>query len=192
MSMYKQMKQTFISEYKSRSGPYKSNIIKWNAEAPIMRVVKPTNIARARELGYKAKEGVIVARVRVHGGSKKRKQAGGGRKPSKSGRYFTMRKSSQAIAEERASRKFSNTVALNSYFIGSSGSEKYFEVILLDKNSSVLKSDDQYSGIISQEGRAFRGLTSAGKKHRGIIRKRFGSHKLRQANRVTPKNLKTT
>jgi large subunit ribosomal protein L15e len=186
------MKQTFISEYKTRSGQYKSNIIKWNSEAPIIRVPKPTNIARARELGYKAKEGVIMARVRVHGGSKKRKQAGGGRKPSKSGRYFTFRKSSQAIAEQRASRKFTNTIALNSYFIGSSGSEKYFEVILLDKNSNALKSDGQYNSILSQSGRAYRGLTSAGKKHRGIIRKRFGSHKLRQRNRITPNNLKRT
>ena len=186
MGMYKQMKQTFISEYKSRSPTYKSNIIKWNSEPPIARVDGPTNIARARELGYRAKEGIIIARVRVHGGSKKRKRAGGGRKPSKSGRYFTFRKSSQAIAEERASRKFTNSVALNSYFVGTSGSEKYFEVILLDRNNNTLISDPHYSGIITKKGRAERGLTSSGKRHRGIIRKRFGSHKLRQGNRVTP------
>lgn len=185
MSMYKQMKQTFISEYKNRSDVYKSKIIKWNSEPPVIRVDGPTNIARARELGYRAKDGILMARIRVHGGSKKRKQAGGGRKPSKSGRYFTFRKSSQAIAEERASRKFSNTVALNSYFVGESGSEKYFEVILLEKNSNALASDKRYANIVSKKGRAYRGLTSSGKRHRGIIRKRFGSHRLRQANRVS-------
>lgn len=189
MSMYKQMKQTFISEYKTREGPYRSNIIKWNAEPSVIRAEGPTNIARARTLGYRAKEGVLVARVRVHGGSKKRKQAGGGRKPSKSGRYFTFRKSAQAIAEERASRKFTNTVALNSYFVGKSGSEKYYEVILLDVNHNAIKADPRYGSIIAQKGRAHRGLTSAGKRHRGITRKRFGSHKHRQANRMskTPK-----
>jgi large subunit ribosomal protein L15e len=186
VSMYKQMKQTFISEYKERAPVYKSNIIRWNSEAPTVWVAGPTNIARARELGYRAKEGIFIARVRVHGGSKKRKQAGGGRKPSKSGRYFTFRKSSQSIAEERASRRFTNSVALNSYFVGTSGSEKYFEVILLDRNSRALTSDPHYSGIITKKGRVERGLTASGKRHRGIIRKRFGSHKLRQGNRVTP------
>ncbi len=183
--MYKQMKQTFQSEYKERSPAYRTNIIRWNAEPPIVRIAGPTNIARARELGYRAKEGILIARIRIHGGSKKRKLPGGGRKPSKSGRYFTFRKSSQAIAEERASRKFTNSVALNSYFVGTSGSEKYFEVILLDRNSKALISDPHYSGIITKKGRAERGLTSSGKRHRGIIRKRFGSHKLRQGNRVT-------
>ena len=92
----------------------------------------------------------------------------------------------QATAEERASRKFTNSVALNSYFVGASGSEKYYEVILLDRNSKALTSDPHYGGIITKKGRAERGLTASGKRHRGIIRKRFGSHKLRQGNRVTP------
>src|SRR5271155_2535528 len=155
--MYKQMKQTFISEYKSRSDVYRSHLIKWNSETSIVRVENPTNVARARELGYKAKEGIIVVRVKVKGGRRKRKTAGGGRKPSKSGRYFTQKKSMQAIAEERACRKFGNFEALNSYFVGQSGSKKFFEVILLDKNNNGLKSDKQYGNIIAQTGRAYRG-----------------------------------
>jgi len=172
------MKQTFISEYKGRSDIYKARIIKWNTESTITRVEKPTNIARARELGYKAKEGVIVARVKVNGGSKKRKKNAGGRKPSKSGRYFTMVKSLQKIAEERASRKFSNFEVLNSYFVGAAGSKKFYEVILLERdNPTIINSD--YKNVVKQRGRAFRGLTSAGRKHRGISRKRYGSHKFR-------------
>lgn len=177
--MYKQMKQTFISGYKTRSDLYKSHIIAWNAESTVTRVAKPTNIARARELGYKAKEGILVARVRVKGGSKKRKQAGGGRKPSKSGRYFNFVKSSQKIAEERASRKFLNCEVLNSYFVGSAGSKSYYEVILVQRDHPVINADPIYSAIAAQRGRAFRGLTSAGKKHRGIARKRYGSIKMR-------------
>jgi large subunit ribosomal protein L15e len=179
MSMYKQMRQTIQSRYKERSDEYKSRIIKWNSEPPIKLVDKPTNIARARILGYKAKEGVFIVRVMLHGGARKRKLAGGGRKPSKSGRYFTRSKSLQAMAEERAARKFSNFEPLNSYFVGSAGSRKFYEVILLDRNSPIIKADKQYSNVISQRGRAFRGLTSAGRRHRGIIRKRFGAHKLR-------------
>jgi large subunit ribosomal protein L15e len=177
--MYKQMKQTMQTEYKERSDTYKSRIIKWNSESTLTRIGKPTNIARARELGYKAKEGIIMVRVMVHGGSRKRKHAAGGRGPSKSGRYFTQQKSLQSIAEERAARKFLNFEPLNSYFVGTSGSKTFFEVILLDRNSSVIKSDPQYKSAIMQKGRAFRGLTSSGKRHRGLSRKRFGAHSLR-------------
>ncbi|MDE1870683.1 MAG: 50S ribosomal protein L15e [Candidatus Micrarchaeota archaeon] len=167
------------SEYKNRSDEYKTRIIKWNAESSITRVDKPTNIARARELGYKAKEGVIIVRVKLKGGSKKRKHAAGGRKPSKSGRYFTKSKSLQAIAEERAARKFTNFEPLNSYFVGAAGSRRFYEVILLNKGDRTIISDPQYRNVARQNGRAYRGLTSSGKRHRGIIRKRFGSHKLR-------------
>jgi large subunit ribosomal protein L15e len=179
VSMYKQMKHTMQSEYKERSEPYKLRIIKWNSEQPITRIDKPTNVARARELGYKAKEGVVMVRVMLHGGSRKRKHAAGGRKPSKSGRYFTNSKSLRAIAEERAARKFTNCEALNSYFVGSAGSKTFFEVILLDKNHPAILSDPQLNGVAKQNGRAFRGLSSIGKRHRGLSRKRFGAHKIR-------------
>ncbi len=177
--MYNQMQKTIESQYQERSPEYKSRIIKWNSEPSINRVDKPSNIARARKLGYKAKEGVIVVRVMVKGGMRKRKHAAGGRKPSKSGRYFTQEKSLQSIAEERAARKFINCEVLNSYFVGDAGSKKFFEIILLNRDSSQIRADRDYIGVISRRGRAFRGLTSSGKKHRGIERKRFGSHKLR-------------
>jgi large subunit ribosomal protein L15e len=177
--MYKRMKQTIASEYKTRSDVYKARIIKWNTEPTITKVEHPTNIARARELGYKAKEGVIIVRVSTKGGSRKRKHAAGGRKNSKSGRYFTRSKSSQVIAEERAARKYMNFEVLNSYFVGSAGSKKFYEIILLDRNHNSIKADGEFGRIVSQNRRAFRGMTSAGRKHRGMSRKRFGSHKIR-------------
>ena len=183
MSAYKHMKKTFQSEYKERSNEYRNRLTKWSSQPPIVKVEKPTNIARARELGYKAKPGIVVARVRVHGGSRKRKQHGGGRKPSKSGRFFTREKSAQAIAEERAARTYSNFEVLNSYFVGKAGVSEYYEVIMLDRQSNALLSDPYYSKILAQKGRAFRGLTSAGRKHRGIIAKAYGTATLRPSKR---------
>ncbi len=177
------MKKTFQSEYKERSPEYKERIIKWNTESPIMRVEKPTNIARARELGYKAKEGVIVARVRVIGGKKKRATVGGGRKPSKSGRFFARRKSVQAIAEERAARRFTNCEVLNSYLVGEAGSNKFYEVILLEKANPVILSDNQYRSIVAQSHRADRGLTYAGRLHRGLASRGFGTAGYRPSKR---------
>lgn len=183
MSMYKEMKNSFEREYKERDQLYKSRIVAWRTEPPVKRVDKPTNITRARELGYKAKPGVMVARVRVKGGKKKRDTAGGGRKPSKSGRYFSPSKSVQSIAEDRAARRFSNTEVLNSYFVGSAGSDKFYEVILLDRSSPSVMADRQYVGVISQRGRSYRGLTYSGRTHRGLAVKGYGTIKRRPSKR---------
>ena len=183
MSMYKSMKSTFVSEYKTRPDAYKQRLVEWTTQPPVTKVDGPTNIARARELGYKAKEGVIIIRVQVKGGKKKRARNWGGRKPSKSGRFFSRAKSVQAIAEERAARKFINCEVLNSYFVGSAGSRKFYEVIMLDRAVPAIKSDRIYHNIIAQRARAFRGLTSVGKKHRGIAIKSFGTVKARPSVR---------
>lgn len=168
MGMYGQMKKSFISEYKQRTDLYKGRTVVWNAEPSVNRIDKPTNIARARELGYKDKPGVVVVRVKIVKGKRKRDNWGGGRKPSKSGRFFSMQKSLQSIAEERASRKFMNTEVLNSYFIGGTGSSKFFEVILLDRANPSITNDRVYGTIVNQKGRAFRALTASGRTHRGI------------------------
>ena len=168
MGLYTHIKQNTIDSYKNRSEPYRQRLIDFNRQPPITRVERPTNIARARTLGYRAKQGVIVVRVRVIGGSSKRKTASGGRKPSKSGRYFTRHKPLIAIAEGRASRKFSNCEVLNSYFVGKSGSNSFFEVILLERSNPSVLSDKIYSKIVASKGRAMRGVTSAGRSHRGL------------------------
>lgn len=186
--MYRSMKSTFIQGYKARSDLYKKRLVEWSSQAPIVKVGKPLNIARARELGYRAKEGVIIARVRIKGGKKKRQKPSGGRKPSKSGRFFSRAKSLQAIAEERAARKFQNCEVLNSYFVGSAGARKFYEVILLDRSSSTIRADPIYRNIIMHRARAFRGLTPAGRKHRGIAKKGFGTTKFRPSRRQNIRN----
>jgi large subunit ribosomal protein L15e len=170
MSSYKHIRQTILSEYKERPQAYRNKIIRWSTGGSVVRVDRPTNLARARKLGYKAKEGVVTVRVGVNKGSSKRKTPSGGRKPSKSGRYFTRAKSMQAIAEERAARRFSNCEVLNSYFIGESGTKTFFEIIMLDRAKPTITSDPFYSNVIARKNRAYRGITSSGRRHRGMIR----------------------
>ncbi|MGI0133831.1 MAG: 50S ribosomal protein L15e [Candidatus Micrarchaeaceae archaeon] len=158
-------------------------MMQWNAQSSVFRVDKPTNIARARELGYKAKQGVLIVRVQVRKGGTKRHAPAGGRKPSKSGRFYSYAKSAQAIAEERAARKFINCEVLNSYYVGDSGTKKFYEVILIDRQSSVIRSTPEYMQVLSQKNRVFRGLTYAGRKHRGITTKGFGTGTLRPSVR---------
>ncbi len=183
MGISKYIKATFQQEYKERSDILRNRIAKWRKENSVVRVDKPTNVARARELGYKDKEGVIVARVRVRKGMRKRQKPMGGRKPSKNARFFAYRKSYQSVAEERANRKFSNAEVLNSYYVGEDGNYVFYEVILLDRSSASIINDKEYQKIIKQKGRAFRGLTSAGRKHRGLLHKGFGTNKNRPSVR---------
>lgn len=148
----------------------------WGRGPAIVRVPKPTKPSRARALGYKAKQGVVVVRVRVRKGGRRKPRPVRGRKPKRMGvTKFTPAKSLQWIAEERAARKYPNLEVLNSYRLGSDGKHEYFEVIMVDPHHPVVGSDPELSRIgLCGRGRVYRGLTMAGKKSRGLLRKRKG------------------
>ncbi len=142
----------------------------WREQGAIERIERPTRLDKARELGYKAKQGVIVARVAVRkGGSRKERFTAGRRSKRQGVNRLSRRKSIQRIAEERASRKYRNLRVLNSYWVGEDGSQKWHEVILVDPAHPAIENDDDLNWICGDEhrGRAFRGLTSAGTKGRG-------------------------
>lgn len=147
---------------------HKSRLIKWRREAVVTRLEGPTRLQRARSLGYKAKQGYIVVRTRIRKGGRMRPKIWKGRKPSKAGRFFTTHQSLQAIAEKRVARKFPNLEVLNSFYVGEDGVQKFYEVILVDPHHPVIANDRKISWITSQRKRVFRGLTSAGKKSRGL------------------------
>lgn len=158
MSFYQLLKDTFQKEYAARSPEYKRRLLLWRKEAPVARVERPLNLARARELGYKAKQGYVVVRVRVSKGRRKRKKPVRGRKPGNTYLFKSPGMSKRGIAEQKAGRVYKNLEVLNSYWVGEDGDTKYFEVIL---------ADPKLTGLKLARGRAFRGLTSAGKKARG-------------------------
>ncbi len=165
--MYQYIRETWQHNKELR----REHVIKWAKEPAIVRVERPTRIDRARILGYKAKQGYVIVRVRVRKGSRKREKPSGGRKPSKAGlTQIKKRVSLQRIAEMRAARKYPNLEVLNSYYVGESGIYKWYEVILVDPNHPVIKNDPKINWICRpcNRGRAFRGLTSAGKKGRGL------------------------
>lgn len=189
MGAYRYINETFQKEYKERSQLLKSRITAWAKESPVLRIEKPTNLARARELGYKSKQGVVMARVRVLGGLRHRRAVAGGRKPSRSGQFFSYDKSLQSVAEERAARKFSNCEVLNSYYVAQGNNYKFFEVILLDRSSPSVANDSSYGSVVAKRGRAYRGLTSSGRKHRGLLRKGFGMEKNRPSVRSGKRGL---
>ena len=142
----------------------KERVILWRKEQAITRVDKPTRIDRARRLGYKDKAGYVVTRVRVRKSGYRRQRPKMGRRQKKMGvNKLKFAKSMRLIAEERTARKFPNLEVLNSYWVWQDGINKWYEVILVDL--TVLPELSLGKG----RGRAFRGLTSAGRKVRGLM-----------------------
>lgn len=168
MGMYKYVKESWKKPKEEMPEERKRRLREWRKERTVKRIERPTRIDRARNLGYKSKQGVVVARARVRKGSRKRIKPSGGRRSKRSGMHYTRAKSKQRIAEERTAKKFPNLRVLNSYWVAEDGKHKWFEVIMADPEHPSVKNDDGLNWICdsSQRKRASRGLTSAGKKAR--------------------------
>ncbi|MHA1771121.1 MAG: 50S ribosomal protein L15e [Candidatus Thorarchaeota archaeon] len=176
------MNETWIKEQQERSDIVRSRLIVWRKQGAIVRLEKPTRLGRARELGYKAKQGYVIVRIKTGRGPREKPRPRMGRKPRSLGvRKYTPQKSRKWIAEERAARKFPNLRVLNSYWVGSDHKWVFYEVILVDPNHPVIYNDPTINWICdsTQKGRVHRGLTSAGKRSRGLRRKGRGAEKLR-------------
>ena len=149
--------------------PPKERLIAWRREEVVTRIERPTRLERARQVGYRAKQGFVLVRTRIRKGGRRRPTLHKGRKPSKTGLVrYTTKQSLQAIAEKRVARHFSNLEVLNSYYVGEDGKNKFFEVILVDPSHPVIRSDTKINWIMTQKRRVFRGLTAAGKRSRGL------------------------
>lgn len=151
---------------------YRERLIKWRRELRFQRVEKPTRLDRARALGYKAKQGFVIVRARIKRGGRKRPLYGRrGRKPSKAGiSKFTSKQSLQVLVEQRVNRKYPSLEVLNSYWVASDGKYSWFEIIMIDPNNPNIKKDKYLKWITEPQHRkrVFHGLTSSGKRARGL------------------------
>lgn len=171
----------------------RDRLIQWRAGNSIEKVDKPSRIDKARALGYKAKKGFVVYRVRVRRGGRKRPRAGvKGRKTRKQTIRKVLKMNYRWVAEVRAARKFKNLTVLNSYPVGQDGKYYFFEVIMVDSSKPEIKNDPKMRWMANGKNkkRAERGLTSAGKKSRGFKGKKGLSPKkkirksVRSSNRI--------
>lgn len=151
----------------------RERLIAWRAGESVVALDKPTRLDKARALGYKAKKGIVVARVRVLRGGRKRTRHKHGRKSRKQHIRKILKMSYRWVAELRAAKKFKNLEVLNSYHLAKDGKYYFYEVILVDPSKPEIKSDKNYSWLTvkTNQKRVFRGLTSAGKKSRGLTSK---------------------
>ena len=157
MGAYKYITKSLQKQYKERDGVFRQKIIQWRNAPVVERVEKPTNLTRARRLGYKAKKGYILVRVRIEKGRRTRRKTMGGRKHKNYYRFVQPGMSHQAMAEQIVNRLHRNMEVLNSYWIGEDGNYKFFEVILAEANAPTVDNT-----AVARRGRSFRGLTAVG------------------------------
>jgi len=163
-----------------------TRMVEWRQGPSFQRVDKPLRLDRARALGYKAKQGIVMVRARVRRGGLRKVRFDGGRVPSKMGvSKITMRQNTQAIAEVRTSKHFPNLEVLNSYWVGDDGKHHYYEVILVDPYHPSIRNDKDLQWICTRPAtnRVLRGKTSAGQKHRGLRHRGFGAEHVRPSVR---------
>lgn len=148
-NLYMWLRQLWKRPYDGIMGQLlRERMMQWRKQPSIVRIPKPTRLDRARALGYKAKQGIIVVRVRVRKGGLNRPRPRSGRRPKRMGVYgYAPAKSTQLIAEERAARKYPNMEVLGSYWVGDDGKYVYYEVILVDPHHPVIKSDPHFAWL---------------------------------------------
>jgi len=137
------------------------------------RAPRPSRPDKARRLGYRAKQGFLVFRIKVRRGGRK-KQVHKGQtygKPKNHGvNHLKPKRSLQALAEERVGRKCGSLRVMNSYWVAQDSTYKYFEIILIDPSHKAVRRDPKVNWICEgvHKHREMRGLTSAGRKSRGL------------------------
>ncbi|HEV2429239.1 MAG TPA: 50S ribosomal protein L15e [Thermoplasmata archaeon] len=170
-------------------------LLTWRRDHTVTRLEHPTRLDRARAIGWRAKNGYILVRVRVRRGGQRHRAIIAGRRPKRKGiARMTLAKSLQRIAEERAQKHYPNLEVLNSYWVGEDGKEKFFEVILVDPDHPEIVSDPRIAwiGAPSQRGRVFRGLTRAGRDGRGLRWKGKGAERMRPSRARNRRDIRRT
>ena len=178
MGYLKYIRNLWKKPQASNPDMWKTRLIKWRKEPTTVKVKHPTRPDRARSLGYKAKQGVIIVRQRVKRGGHSRPRITKGRRTKHRGHTKIVGKSYQWIAEERANKKYPNCEVLNSYWVAQDGQHYWYEIIMVDRTHPSVKASKDLKRVLVR-GRAQRGLTSAGKRSRGLHHKGKGREKIR-------------
>ena len=134
----------WLKLWKDNSPELRDRIVTWRKQDAVTRIEKPSRILRARRLGYKAKQGIIVVRMRVGTGGMRRKRPTGGRRPKHLG--VTRIKAAvnmKQVAERRVLGRYPNMALLGSYFIYKDGMHYWYEVILADRSHPRITKDKE-------------------------------------------------
>ena len=186
MGMYQHIREIWKKPKANIKALQKERLIQWRREEAVLTIKRPTRLDRARSLGYRAKKGIIVARVRVKRGGRMREQMKKGRRSRTQRRRKIVGKNYQWICEERAQKYFKNLEILNAYYVNKDGNHIWYEVILIDPHRPEIQKDSILGWVkyAKHTNRVLRGKTSAGRRSRGLHSKGIGTEKIRPSRRA--------
>ena len=130
--------------WKENSIVLRERAIVWRKEEAATRIERPSRLLRARRLGYKAKQGIVVIRMRVGTGGMRRQRPRGGRRPKLLGvTRIKQDDSMKTVANRRVLEKYPNMKLLGSYFLYKDGKHYWYEVILADPSHPSIVNDKE-------------------------------------------------
>ena len=136
--------QIWVKMWKENSAELREKAVIWRKQKALTRIERPSRIARARRLGYKAKQGIIVVRMRVGAGGMRKQRPTGGRRPKHLGVVrIKAAVSMKQVAERRVLERYPNMKLFGSYFLYKDSKYYWFEVILADKSHESIKKDKE-------------------------------------------------
>ena len=136
--------QVWLKMLKENPMELRQKAVIWRNQNAVTRVEKPSRIARARRLGYKAKQGIIVIRMRVGTGGMRKQRPRGGRRPKHLGvTKIKADVSMKQVAERRVLERYPNMKLLGSYFLYKDGMHYWFEVVLADPSHPRIAKDKE-------------------------------------------------
>jgi large subunit ribosomal protein L15e len=147
--MYSQISKTWQGIYHDKAGNIRERAVQLRKEPAMLRLERPTRLDRARALGYKAKEGVVVVRARVSRGGMRKKRPVSGRRPKHMGVLkIKSDVSSQSVAERRVSERYPNMKLLGSYPLWHDGRFAWFECVLIDPLHPAIAKDYNFRRVL--------------------------------------------
>ena len=136
--------KVWLKMWKSNSTELREKAVIWRKQNAVTRVDKPSRITRARRLGYKAKQGITVVRMRVGTGGMRKQRPRGGRRPKHLGvTRIKAAVSMKQVAERRVLERYPNMKLLGSYFLYKDGMHYWFEIILADPSHPSIAKDKE-------------------------------------------------
>jgi len=139
------MAEAWARMWKTNSEELKKRAIIWRKEPTIHRIIRPSRLDRARRLGYKAKQGIIVIRTKVGRGGMRKQRPVSGRRPKHLGvTRIKQAESMRLVAERRVNEKYPNLEVLGSYFLYKDGKNIWYEIILADTSHPSIAKDVEF------------------------------------------------
>ena len=143
--------QTWIRLWKENAPELRARVVGWRKQNAITRIDRPSRIDRARRLGYKAKQGIVVVRMRVGTGGMRKQRPTGGRRPKHLGVLrIKADDDMKTVAERRVLERYPNMKLLGSYYIYKDGKHYWFEIILADPDHPRIVQDKELNKRVPQ------------------------------------------